>query len=324
MWDAAGDLAAGIEAALGGLAGALAGADPRWLLLGGGLHLANQATRGRGWDGILPSAPCADPRLRRRDVVAAWVAGAGAGGVVSARGGDAVRVLLLARRMPGESCRGALLTGTLVAEAAGECALGAAVLLLALAAGVGPELGPSTTSVFLVLGGLLAAAGVFLLGRRVGRVRRFLTRAGEGCAALRDPRAYARDVLPWQLASRLLRIAALASFLPAFGLPATPAGVLPVVSARTGGRLVPFSPASVGAGAAILAATFEPITHSTVPPAQIAAFFMGTSAVLTVVGTALALAICLKSAATQASAKARPSVATGRLMRIRAAMVPRP
>ncbi len=59
------------------------------------------------------------------------------------------------------------------------------------------------------------------------------------------------------------------------------------------------------------------------PPAQIAAFFMGTSAVLTVVGTALALAICLKSA-TQASAKARPSVATGRLMRIRAAMVPRP
>jgi hypothetical protein len=232
-------------------------------------------------------------------------------------------VLLLARRMPGETCKGALLTGTLVAEAAGECALGAAVLLLALAAGVGPELGPSTTSVFFVLGGLLAAVGVFLLGRRVARVRRFLTRAGDGCAALKDPRAYARHVLPWQLASRVLRIAALASFLAAFGLPATPAAVLLVVFAQTSGRLVPFSPASVGAGAAILAATFEPITHTTVPPERIAAFFMGTSAVLTVVGTALALAICLKSAA-QASAKARPSVATGRLMRIRAAMVPRP
>jgi hypothetical protein len=234
-----------------------------------------------------------------------------------------VRVLLLTRRMPGESCSGALLTGTLVAEAAGECALGAAVLLFALAVGVGPELGPSTASVFFVLGGVLAAAGVFLLGRRVGRVRRFLTRAGEGCVALRDPRAYARGVLPWQLASRVLRIAALASFLAAFGLPATPAAVLLVVFAQTSGRLVPFSPASVGAGAAILAATFEPITHSTVPPAQIAAFFMGTSAVLTVVGTALALAICMKTAA-QASAKARPSVAIGRLMRIRAAMVPRP
>ena len=40
-------------------------------------------------------------------------------------------------------------------------------------------------------------------------------------------------------------------------------------------------------------------------------------------GTALALAICVRSAA-QASANAGPSVATGRLTRIRAAMAPRP
>jgi hypothetical protein len=317
------DVAGAIERAIAGLVDAVAGVAAGWLVLGVVLHLANQVARGRGWYAIVRTASAEGEAPRRRDVVAAWVAGAGAGGVVSARGGDAVRVLLLARRMPGESCRGALLTGTLVAEAAGECALGAAVLLIALAAGVGPELGPSTASVLYVLGGLSAAVGVYLIGRRVGRVRRFLARAGEGCAALRDPRAYAREVLPWQLASRVLRIAALASFLAAFGLPATPAAVLLVVFAQTSGRLVPFSPASVGAGAAILAATFEPITHSTVPPAQVAAFFMGTSAVLTVVGTALALAICLKSAA-QASAKVRPSVATGRLMRIRAAMVPRP
>jgi uncharacterized membrane protein YbhN (UPF0104 family) len=317
------DVAAAIERAIAGLVDAVAGVAPGWLVLGVLLHLANQVARGRGWYAIVRTASAEGEAPRRRDVVAAWVAGAGAGGVVSARGGDAVRVLLLTRRMPGESCSGALLTGTLVAEAAGECALGAAVLLFALAAGVGPQLGPSTTSVFFVLGGLLAAVGVFLLGRRVGRVRRFLTRAGRGCAALRDPRAYTREVLPWQLASRVLRIAALACFLVAFGLPATPAAVLLVVFAQTSGRLVPFSPASVGAGAAILAATFEPVTGTAVPAAQIAAFFMGTSAVLTVVGTALALAICLKSAA-QASAKARPSVATGRLMRIRAAMVPRP
>jgi uncharacterized membrane protein YbhN (UPF0104 family) len=317
------DVAAAIERASDGLVDAVAGVAPGWLVLGVALHLANQVARGRGWYAVVRTASAEGQAPRRRDVVAAWIAGAGAGGVVSARGGDAVRVLLLARRMPGEGCSGALLTGTLVAEAAGECALGAAVLLLALAAGVGPELGPSTASVVLVLGGLLAALGVFLLGRRIGRVRRFLTRAGHGCVALRDPRAYARGVLPWQLASRLLRIAALACFLAAFGLPATPVAVLLVVFAQTSGRLVPFSPASVGAGAAILAATFQPITHSTVPAAQIAAFFMGTSAVLTVVGTALALAICLNSAA-QASAKARPSVATGRLMRIRAAMAPRP
>jgi uncharacterized membrane protein len=164
---------------------------------------------------------------------------------------------------------------------------------------------------------------VFLIGRRVARVRRFLSRAGQGCKALRDPRAYARDVLPWQLTSRVLRIAALACFLAAFGLPATPAAVLLVVFAQTSGRLVPFSPASVGAGAAILAATFEPVTGTAVGAAQIATFFMGTSAVLTVVGTALALVICVRSAA-QAPAKARVSVPAGRLMRIRAAIAPRP
>jgi hypothetical protein len=62
-----------------------------------------------------------------------------------------------------------------------------------------------------------------------------------------------------------------------------------------------------------------------VPASQLAAFFLGTSTVLTVVGTALALTICVRSATqAQASAKAGPSVPTGRLMRIRAAMAPRP
>ena len=74
--------------------------------------------------------------------------------------------------------------------------------------------------------------------------------------------------------------------------------------AQCSGRLVPFSPASVGAGAAILAATFEPITGHAVSASQVAAFFVGTSTVLTVVGTVLALAICA-----QASAKAGPSPA---------------
>ena len=238
--------------------------------------------------------------------------------MVSARGGDAVRVLVLAQRSPGTGC--ALLTGTLVAEAVGECALGAAILALALAIGVGPEFGPSTTSALYVSAGVLALTAFVLLGRRSSRVRGFLARAKQGCVALKCPKGYARDVLPWQLASRVLRLGALACFLAAFGLPATPAAVLLVVFAQSSGRLVPFSPASVGAGAAILAATFEPVTGTAVPAAQVAAFFVGTSTVLTVVGTVLALGICA-----QASAKVGPSFgALGRLMRIRPATVPRP
>ena len=315
MTDAAADLAR----ALAGLADAVAGVAAGWLVLGVILHLANQVARGRGWYAIVRTA--CDEAPRRRDVVTAWVAGAGAGGVVSARGGDAVRVLVLSRRMPCTGC--ALLAGTLVAEGAGEFVLGGGVLALALAASVGPEIGPSASTVLYVLAGALGIAGLLLGARRFARVRRFLAAAAGGCAALRRPRAYAREVLPWQAASRLLRLAAVGCFLAAFGLPATPAAVLLVVFAQSSARLVPFAPASVGAGAAILAAGFEPVTGTAVPASQIAGFFVGTSTVLTVIGTALALAICVRSAA-QASANAGPSVATGRLTRIRAAMAPRP
>src|SRR5918997_2989139 len=179
------DAAGALEHAFAGLVDALAGVAPGWLVLGVLLHLGNQVARGRGWYAVIRAA---GERPRRRDVIAAWVAGAGAGGIVSARGGDAVRVLVLARRAPRTGC--ALLTGTLVAEAAGECALGAAVLALALAIGVGPELGPSTTSALYVAAGVLALTGVWILGRRSARVRGFLSRAKQGCVALKCPKGY--------------------------------------------------------------------------------------------------------------------------------------
>lgn len=313
------DAASASERAFAGLVDAVGGVAPGWLVLGVALHLLNQVARGRGWHAVVRAACDDGEPPRRRDVVAAWVAGAGAGGVVSARGGDAVRVLVLARRAPGTSR--ALLTGTLVAETAGESALGGALLALGLAVGVGPDLGPSATTGLYAAAALLGATALALLGRRSGKVRRFLSRAAHGCTLLRCPKAYTREVLPWQVASRALRLGALACFLAAFGLPATPAAVLLVTFAQCSGRLLPFSPASVGAGAAILAATFDPITGTAVPASQVATFFVGTSTVLTVVGTALALAIC---AQTSAKAGPNPVAVFGRLIRMRAATAPRP
>src|ERR687893_1238527 len=104
------DAAGALEHAFAGLVDAVAGVAPGWLVLGVVLHLANQVARGRGWYAVIRTAG-AD--LRRRDAIAAWVAGAGAGGVVSARGGDAVRVLLMRRRLPDAGCP--MLAGTLVA-----------------------------------------------------------------------------------------------------------------------------------------------------------------------------------------------------------------
>ena len=240
--------------------------------------------------------------------------------MASARGGDAVRVLLLRRRLGGTGCP--LLAGTLVAEGAGEIAVGLALLAVAIAAGAGPAPGADASTALYLLGAGALAGTVVLAARRCARLRRIAAGVGRGCAPLRSPGLYARDVLPWQLASRACRLVALGCFLAGFGLPATPAAVLLVAFAQGSGRLLPFAPASVAAGAALVAATFGSVTGDTVAAEQLAAFFIGTSTLLTVVGTALALGIC---GASQASAKqgrsAGVAVREGREL-ARAAAVP--
>jgi uncharacterized membrane protein YbhN (UPF0104 family) len=293
MWDVAVDLAAALDRALAGVAEAVTGVAPGWLALGALLHVANQVARGRGWYAILRAASHDDPDLRRRDAIAAWVAGAGAGGIASARGGDAVRVLLLAPRLPRTG--GACVTGTIVAEGAGELALGSAMLAVAVAVGLGPAVSAPSPALWMLVVPL-AIAALVLCARGSRRLRRVAAGVGRGCAPLREPGRFARAVLPWQLLSRLCRGAAIACFLAAFGLPVTVEVVLLVMLAQGGARLLPFAPASVGAGAAMLAAAFEPVTGTAAAGGQVAAFFVGTSTVLTIVGTVLSLVICVRSA----------------------------
>jgi uncharacterized membrane protein YbhN (UPF0104 family) len=260
-------------------------ANLAWVVLGVVVHLANQLARAQGWYAVIRCTCPAEP-VRRRDALTAWVGGAGAAGVLSARGGDAVRVLLLRPRAPGAGVP--VLTGTLVAEAAGEAAIGIALLAAAAAAGIGPGIGLPAPA-------LLAVAAVALLvASALGPVRRFATGVARGACALRRPGRYACRVVPWQLASRLARGVAIACFLVAFGLPATVPAVLLVMLAQGGGRTIPFAPASVGAGVAILAAAFEPMTGTAVDPARLAAFYVGTSAVLTAVGVVLAIAVAAR------------------------------
>jgi uncharacterized membrane protein YbhN (UPF0104 family) len=295
MRDAASGMAAALERAGEGLAEAVAGAHAGWLVLGILLHVANQVARGRGWYAIVGRACGADPRFGRRDAIAAWVAGAGAGGVLSARGGDAVRVLLASRRLRDTPCP--VLAGTLVAEGAGEALTGAIILALALAIGLGPAPGlPDASALPWIAAAVLVAGVAGRLAWRSARARRVAAGVGRGCALLGAPRAYAKGVLPWQLASRLLRAGALCCFLVAFGLPATPAAVLLVMLAQGGGRILPFAPASVGAAVAVLAAAFPAVTGSTVSAGAIAAFVVGTSTVLTAAGVVLTAAVVLRGA----------------------------
>ena len=270
---------------------ALAGASVGWLALGVLLHLANQAVRGRGWFAIVRAASPGDESLRRRDAILAWVAGAGAGGVVSARGGDVVRVLLVGRRA--QDTRSSVLAGTLVAEAAGDALVGAAVIGLAVALGAAPAFGLPGPATLAAAGGAIALLAVvaLVLHRRGGRMSRIAAGVGRGCAPLGHPATFARRVLPWQAGSRALRAAAICCFLLAFSLPSGAAAVLLVMLAQSGGRLLPLAPASAAASVAMLAAGFGPATGTTVHAADVAAFMVGMSLLLTLAGAVLAIAV---------------------------------
>ena len=263
-----------------------------WLALGVVLHLANQVARGRGWCATIRLARPDGGPCRARDAVAAWIAGAGMGGILSARGGDAVRLVLLRRRLPDEGYP--VLAGTLVAEAAGEAALGLAFLVIVLASGLDwtPALG-APAAVWIVPAVLVAVAGIVLFRSRWGALRRLTAGLARGSSALRHPRAYLRAVTPWQLASRLLRAASLACFLLAFGLPATAAAIGLVMVAQGGGRLLPFAPASAAATVAVLAAGFPAATGAHPEVATVAAFVLGMSTLLTAAGVALAAGIAV-------------------------------
>lgn len=262
-------------------------ASAGWLALGIALHLANQVARGFAWHAIVRAAVPGPCRLRRLDTVGAWVSGAGAGGVLSARGGDAVRLLMLRRRVPQTGY--SRLTGTLVAEGAGDMATGGLVVFAAVLAGLGSAAGrPGVAAAWLVGACLIAICVAAVAARRSERLRQVVQHLSEGAASLRRPAFYLRRVFPWQLASRGLRLTSVACLLAAFGLPVSSTAVLVVVAATSGGRLVPFAPAGVAASAAMLAAGFATATGAAVTAGQTTAYVVGTSSLLTAVGLCFA------------------------------------
>jgi hypothetical protein len=223
---------------------------PSLIAAGAVLHVLNQLARGRGWVALVRAAT--PERIAVPDVLAVWVAGAGAGGLVSARGGDGVRVWLLGRRMAAP--RHGVLAGTLAAESAGETAVGLAFVVAAVTLGVWTMPTPGVPGAVPVL----AAAAVLAAALAQPRLRAVARRVGadvvRGVRAAGSPARYARRVLPWQLLSRGLRLGAVACFLAGFGAPVTLATVVLFVVAQSSGRVVPFGPGATAASGALIAA----------------------------------------------------------------------
>jgi Lysylphosphatidylglycerol synthase TM region len=274
---------ASATSAVEGVAEAVAGAHVGWLLAAVGLHVAGQLSRGRAWGAVLRAA-WAD--VSPRKACAWYVCGAGLTGILSARGGDVVRMGLAKRELPGATWPA--LAGTLAAEGSFEVASGFVLALVALGVGVGGLHAPSPSVVGALLVGTTAVA---LLAIRSPTLRRVVNEVGRGMAALREPRRFVRQVLPWQIAGRLLRLASVGCFLHAFGLPAAPAVVIAVTVMQGSSRWLPFPGAGTAAAAAALLATLPVAAGHSVDAGAVGALAIAQPALLTLVGVGVSLVL---------------------------------
>src|SRR5262249_35794114 len=153
------------------------------------------------------------PGVTRRRACAWHVCGAGLSGVLSVRGGDAVRMTLAKRELPEASW--AALGGTPAVEGSFQVVCGRVLACVAAGLGVRSRCAPSP-----IVAGLAVLAVVVLvvLAARSERVRGVVREVRRGFAVLKDRRRWLLDVVPWQVAARSLRFAAVACFLLAFGL----------------------------------------------------------------------------------------------------------
>lgn len=273
-------------------------ADVRWApaAVAVGFHVLRLAARAFAWRAILAAAhPGA--RVRWWGVFGSYVAGVGVNSLAPARGGDLLKLFLVKRRIAGSTYP--TLASTLLVETLFDAAVGSLILAWALAMGAFPslELLPDLPTIdwhwplnhprwaipiaaFLVA--LVLALAVF--GAR--RVREFWARVEQGFAILRDPGRFFRGVVLWQSASWGFRIATVAFFLEAFGIPATVENVVLVLAVQSLSTLLPFTPGGVGTQQGFLVYVFrdEPVAKTV-----LLSFSVGMHVAITVVNAALGL-----------------------------------
>jgi hypothetical protein len=254
-----------------------------WLTAALVLHVCGQACRGLAWRGVLNAAW---PGVTRRRVCAWHICGAGLTGVLSVRGGDAVRMALAKRELPGATW--AALAGTLAVEGSFEIVCGLVLTFAAAWLGVS-TLGTPSPALFAAAAA--ACALIAVLAFRSTRVRGVVREVRRGFAVLQDRRRWLREVLPWQVAARLLRFAAMACFLLAFGLPAAPAVVIAACAAQGSGALLPLPGAGPATVAGALLVALPIAAGHPVDAGSVAALAVVQPASLTIIGVTASTAM---------------------------------
>jgi uncharacterized membrane protein YbhN (UPF0104 family) len=252
-------------------------------------HLLKVAARSRAWRNIVQAAY---PRtnVRWRDAYGAYVAGIGVNAIAPARGGDVLRLYLLRHRVEGSSYP--TLASTLLVDTLFDALVASALVAWALAFGflpgldVVPNLPPIDWLYLLQHPRLAAAVAIALVllavvgvtwGAR--KVMDFWVRVRQGFTILRDPRAYLRRVVLWDVVDWSLRLASVFFFLRAFGLPSGAQDVALVQTTMSLSTVLPFTPGGVGTEQGLLLYVFS----GEAAASALLSFSIGMKIVLTVV-----------------------------------------
>ena len=272
------------------------------LALAIGCHLLKMVCTSRAWRNVLAAA-YPEERVPWISIYGAYLAGVGINAIVPARAGDAVRIVLAHRAIPGSTYTTVVST-TLVLS---FFDMFAASLLLAWAVSLGELPGldvlPRLRSfdfawlfarplLFdLAIAGVLVALGVvaFWIAGHVGDFRARVTQAFR---VLSPPTRYLGRVATWQAADWSLRFLTIWFLLAAFHIPQTVENAALVQVSTSVATLLPITPAGVGTEQAFLLYVLSGVASASV----LLAFSVGAKLTLTVTNvvagfTAIALTL---------------------------------
>jgi uncharacterized membrane protein YbhN (UPF0104 family) len=229
------------------------------------LYLGMLLARTRAWQNVLRAAYPKTP-VRYIPITGAYLVGAGLNGIIPARIGDAVKILLSHRAVPGSSYPA--LTSSFLVQTVFDTTVGVIVFGYAISQGLlprPPEL-PDIPAfeisfwaqhprifVFFLTSLAVGTVAAFILFAH--RADAFWNRVKQGVVILTDPPRYLREVASWQTVAWLFRFGSFWFFLEAFNVGGSFQNVLLVMSVQAVSTMLPFTPGGAGAQQALLVAT---------------------------------------------------------------------
>jgi len=272
------------------------------LALAIGCHLLKMACTSRAWRNVLAAA-YPESRVPWVPIYGAYLAGVGINAIIPARAGDAVRIVLAHRAIPGSTYT-TVVSSTLVLS---FFDMFAASIFLGWALSTDQLPGLDVLARFesfdfawilarpllldLVIAAVIVAAGV--IGFWIaGHVADFREHVGQAFRVLSPPTRYLGRVATWQAADWGLRILTIWFLLDAFNIPQTLENAALTQVSSSVATLFPITPAGVGTEQAFLLYVLSGVASASV----LLAFSVGAKLTLTLTNivagfTAIALTL---------------------------------